>query len=295
MPELPEVETIMRGLAPVLQGQTLLRIEQRRANLRTPFPASFVERLTGRRIDALSRRGKYILIDLNDGQVLIIHLGMTGRFQVENNGRSLGAAEFYYDGPRQPKHDHVVFHLTNGAVVTYNDARRFGFIDVTARLHLDDHPALAKLGAEPLGNGLDAALIMAAAQSSARPLKALLMDQCVVAGLGNIYVSEALFRAKLHPERSSKSLKSHEAGLLVDEIKAVLNEAIAAGGSTLRDFAHADGRSGAFQERFFVYDRAREPCLRCGHPISRLIQSGRSTFFCAVCQTTKPTRKLKSY
>ena len=294
MPELPEVETVMRGLASALEGHKLVRVEQRRANLRRPFPPDFRERLEGRRVEALSRRGKYILADLDDRQVLIFHLGMTGRFQVESDKTTNGMADFYYSGPRDIRHDHVVFHLSSGVVVTYNDARRFGFIDVTGRSDLDAHPALAKLGVEPLGNRLDAPFLLAAAGRRAVPLKALLMDQGVIAGLGNIYASEALFRARLHPERAALSLKAPEASLLVQEIKAVLQEAIAAGGSTLRDFTHADGASGDFQERFFVYDRAGQPCAKCRTPILRLVQGGRSTFFCPRCQPRRPAR-LRSH
>ena len=294
MPELPEVETVMRGLASALQGQKLVRVDQRRANLRRPFPPDFRQRLEGRRIEALSRRGKYILADLDDRQVLIIHLGMTGRFQVESGDQTNGMADFYYVGPRDIRHDHVVFHLSSGVVVTYNDARRFGFIDVTVRSALDAHPALAKLGVEPLGNRLDAAFLLDAAGRRAAPLKALLMDQGVIAGLGNIYASEALFRARLHPERAASSLKAPEALLLVEQIKAVLQEAIAAGGSTLRDFTHANGASGDFQERFFVYDREGQPCSVCRTPILRLVQGGRSTFFCSRCQPRRSAR-LRSH
>ena len=287
MPELPEVETVMQGLRPVLEGQTFLRIEQRRANLRHPLPNNLPQRLEGRSITALSRRAKYILIDLDDANVLIIHLGMTGRFQVESSGQSKGAAEFYYEGPRDPKHDHLVFHLSNGATLTFNDARRFGSVDLTQRASLEQHKSMAKLGVEPMGNRLDAAMVMRALAKRVTSLKAVLMDQGVIAGLGNIYVSEALFRAKLHPERSATTLTEPQAEALVHAIKAVLGEAIAAGGSTLRDFTHADGASGSFQERFYVYDRANEPCLVCGTLITRLVQAGRSTFLCTHCQPFK--------
>lgn len=284
MPELPEVETVMRGLIPALEGQEVRLVEQRRDKLRTALPENFAGRLTGRRITALSRRGKYMLLDLDDGQVVIIHLGMTGRFHVALGTRDEETAGFYYDQPRDPKHDHVVFHLSNGAIVTFNDARRFGSIDLTSRQMLGAHPALAGLGVEPLGNELSRHTLIKAARGRKQPLKALLMDQGVVAGLGNIYASEALFRARLHPERPAASLKAGEADLLVQAIKAVLQEAVAAGGSTLRDFAHTDGSKGTFQERFFVYDREGAPCLSCRTAITRIVQSGRSTFFCSRCQ-----------
>lgn len=288
MPELPEVETVMRGLAPALEGKRIVRVEQKRADLRKPFPPRLPERLAGRTISTLSRRGKYILAGLSGDKVLIVHLGMTGRFQVERNGQSRGAAEFYYEHPRDPKHDHLILHMAGETIVIFNDARRFGFVDLASRAQLDQHKALAGLGVEPLGNRFSAALLLEAAGGKAAPLKALLMDQSVVAGLGNIYASEALFRSALHPERPSSSLSDDEASRLAQAIRSVLEEAIAAGGSTLRDFAHADGSSGSFQERFFVYDREEQPCLVCSTPVRRIVQSGRSTFFCSACQPHRP-------
>jgi formamidopyrimidine-DNA glycosylase len=289
MPELPEVETVMRGLRPALEGAAIASVELKRPDLRFPFPEGFAERLAGRRIGALSRRAKYILADLDDANVLILHLGMTGRFQVESPTTSTTPGAFYYDGPRDPKHDHVVLHLASGASVTFNDARRFGFMDLTPRAALEAHRSFRDLGVEPLGNVLDGALILALFARRITSLKAALMDQRLVAGLGNIYVSEALFRAGLHPEREAGFVRPAEADRLAAAIRAVLEEAVLAGGSTLRDFTHADGGQGSFQERFFVYDRADEPCLTCGKPIQRIVQNARSTFFCRSCQ---PRRAL---
>lgn len=292
MPELPEVETVMRGLRPAFEGRRFVGVETRRPDLRFPFPPRFAERLKGREVSALSRRAKYILADLDDASVLILHLGMTGRFQVETDARSLTPGEFYYDGPRDPTHDHVVFTLSGGVTVTFNDVRRFGFMDIVPRADLAAHRSFKDLGLEPLGNELDGRVIRDLFDGRVTSMKAALMDQRNVAGLGNIYVSEALFRARLHPEREAGSITRAEAATLATEIVAVLSEAVEAGGSTLRDFTHADGRHGAFQERFFVYDREGEPCPTCGTSIQRIVQQGRSTFFCSTCQHhAKATRR----
>jgi formamidopyrimidine-DNA glycosylase len=284
MPELPEVEIVMRGLRPVLVGARFDKVETRRADLRFPFPERFAERLQQRRIDALSRRAKFILADLDDGLVLIMHLGMTGRFQVERGNTSHTPGEFYYDGPRDPRHDHAVFHLSSGVSVTFNDARRFGFMDLVARTNLEVYRSFRDLGVEPLGNAFGGPVLSALLKGRTTSLKAALMDQRLVAGLGNIYVSEALFRAGLHPKRAAGTVDPVEAERLAAAIKAVLTQAVEAGGSTLRDFAHVNGEAGAFQDDFAVYDREGEPCPICAASIARIVQAGRSTFFCAACQ-----------
>lgn len=288
MPELPEVETVRCGLEPALVGARIDRVEQRRPDLRFPFPERFVERLQGARIETLSRRAKYMTAALSTGETLIMHLGMTGRFLLA--GRK--TAEFHREGARSETHDHVVFHLDPEALVTYNDARRFGFMLLADTAGLDCHPLFRDLGVEPLGNGLNAAWLNDAFRGKTAPLKAALMDQRIVAGLGNIYVCEALFRAGLSPRRAAGTIvrargtPSARAEKLVVAIRQVLGEAIEAGGSTLRDYAHADGSLGYFQHAFRVYDREGEPCPRpgCSGTIARIVQSNRSTFFCPVCQ-----------
>ncbi len=296
MPELPEVETVKRGLEPILRGQVIVSIELRRANLRFPFPPDFVARLTGAKVLALARRAKYILVELDNGQSLIVHLGMTGRFTAfKALGEPTSLGDFYFptgsgdhaDGP----HDHVVFTLGNGARVVYNDPRRFGMMDVTATAALHHHKLLHNIGVEPLGNELNAAHVAEKFRHKKAPLKAALLDQNIIAGLGNIYVCEALHRARLSPKRKAGSLvkaKSHDLRLdsLIRHIKDILNEAIVAGGSTLRDFAGSAGDKGSYQQRFSAYDREGEPCDTegCDGMIKRIVQSGRSTFYCATCQ-----------
>ncbi|MGL5735891.1 MAG: bifunctional DNA-formamidopyrimidine glycosylase/DNA-(apurinic or apyrimidinic site) lyase [Beijerinckiaceae bacterium] len=293
MPELPEVETVMRGLQPAMEGATLTRVEQRRRDLRFPLPDRFADRLTGRRITALSRRAKYVLADLDDGAVLIMHLGMSGRFLVEMpGGKTVRPGEFYVETGSEGTHDHIVFHLSNGARVTYNDTRRFGFMDLVPRTDLTTCRHFKGMGIEPLGNTLDDAALAKLFAKKSAPLKAALLDQRLVAGLGNIYVCEVLSRMKLSPQRKAGSLVTakgamHARGLgLSETIRAVLMEAIEAGGSTLRDYAHTDGSLGYFQHRFRVYDREGEPCPTpgCTGTIKRIVQSGRSTFYCAACQ-----------
>ena len=284
MPELPEVETVMRGLAPTLTGATIARVRLNRPDLRFPFPKGFANALAGRRITDLSRRAKYILADTSDGQVLILHLGMTGRFVIERPDGARTPGEFYYDHPRDTAHDHVVFELEGGARVIYNDPRRFGFMDLTPRATLGEHRSFKGLGIEPLGNALTGEKLLDLFEGKAANFKAALMDQRLIAGLGNIYVCEALLRAKLTPERPAGSLTPGEATRLADDIRTILGEAVALGGSTISDFVHADGASGAFQERFAVYDREGEPCDTCLTPITRVVHSNRSTFFCARCQ-----------
>lgn len=293
MPELPEVETVMRGLGPVLEGRRIVSVGLRREGLRFPFPPGFAARLTGQRVRQLRRRAKYILIGLDAGDVLLVHLGMTGRFTVFSRQGMRNLGEFYFEtasteAGRGP-HDHVVLDLEDGTRLVYTDPRRFGMMDLFREDEQDSHRLLAGIGVEPLGNGLNAAYLAACFQAKAAPLKAALLDQRIVAGLGNIYVCEALHRAGLSPRRKAGSLvrrKGHDPRLdeLVRHIREVLSEAILAGGSTLRDFAHTDGVSGAFQQRFLVYDREGQPCAACGSAIERLVQSGRSTFYCRKCQ-----------
>ncbi|MGA0596420.1 bifunctional DNA-formamidopyrimidine glycosylase/DNA-(apurinic or apyrimidinic site) lyase [Enterovirga sp. CN4-39] len=292
MPELPEVETVRRGLEPVLVGRKLVRVEQRRPDLRFPFPERFTERLSGASVEALRRRAKYLLADLSSGEVLVMHLGMSGRFRVEMGREAEEPGAFYYDAPPAPAHDHVVFELSDGARVTYNDARRFGFMSLYDGATIESSPPFAGMGIEPLGPDLSGASLAELFRGKRTPLKAALLDQRLVAGLGNIYVCEALFRARLSPEAPAGSLVTEtgrpkaKAQALSEAIRAVLEEAVAHGGSTLRDHAQVDGTSGAMQERFRVYDREGEPCITpgCRGVVGRIVQSGRSTFHCPVCQ-----------
>lgn len=264
----------------------IARVETRRPGLRFPFPPDFGPRLEGRRITRLSRRAKYIIGDIDGGGHLLVHLGMTGRFTVipARGGSAANLGDFYFEtgGDGGGLHDHVVLTLADGAKVVYTDPRRFGVMD----LFDGSHKLLDGLGIEPLGNALNAAYLAARFKGKAAPLKAALLDQHIVAGLGNIYVCEALFRSGLAPGRKARTLKAGDPRLeaLVRNIRTVLTEAIAAGGSTLQDFAHTDGERGAFQRRFAVYDREGEPCVTCGAPIKRKVQAGRSTFYCRSCQ-----------
>jgi formamidopyrimidine-DNA glycosylase len=280
MPELPEVETVRRGLAPVLEGRVLTRVIARRADLRFPLPNKFAERLTGRRVLGLSRRAKYILVHLDRGEVLLIHLGMSGRFQIED--QRLG--HFVHAGAAPGKHDHVEFLTDQGVRIVYTDHRRFGSMDLVQEADVAVHRLLAMVGPEPLGEAFGPDLLAARLSSKKAPIKSALLDQRVVAGLGNIYVCEALHRAGISPRRHASTLKMPALTRLVAEIKAVLEEAIEAGGSSLRDFKQASGELGYFQHRFFAYDREGQACGRCGRPIKRIAQAGRSTFFCAGCQ-----------
>jgi formamidopyrimidine-DNA glycosylase len=289
MPELPEVETVRRGLEPALAGARFSRIELRRADLRFPLPERLADRLAGRTVERLARRAKYILAHVEGGDVLVMHLGMTGRFTIAGNGR---LAEFHHDAGGDPAHDHVVFEMSSGAVVTYNDVRRFGYMLLIPESELERHPHFAGLGVEPLGNALDAVYLAGRAHRRRADLKAFLMDQRNIAGLGNIYVCEALWRAGLSPKRSAGSLArrngapTERAERLVPAIRSVLEEALAAGGSTLNDYRQADGSLGYFQHRFSVYDREGEACRKpgCGGAVRRLVQGARSTFYCPVCQ-----------
>lgn len=279
LPELPEVETVRRGLVPVFEGRVLARVVQRRANLRTPFPDDFAARLTGRRVVAMRRRAKYMLWDLDDGWTLIVHLGMSGRMV-------LGDAWPETPGP----HDHVIFAADDGRVAVFSDPRRFGLMDLTPTDRLDVHPLLAGLGPEPLSNAFSGPTLAARMAGRKTPLKAALLDQKIVAGLGNIYVAEALFVAGLHPTRLAGDVTAAEAEALAQAVRAVLERAVAAGGSTLRDYVQANGELGYFQHDFAVYDREGEPCGACDCDVAatggvrRIVQSGRSTFFCPTRQ-----------
>jgi formamidopyrimidine-DNA glycosylase len=291
MPELPEVETVRRGLAPAMEGAGFTKVEVRDRRLRWPLAKDFEKRLTGKTVEGLGRRAKYLLADLSSGDVLIMHLGMSGSFRVGAEGR---IAKYHHETSKSTKHDHVVFHMSNGATVTFNDPRRFGSMKLVARAKLEHEPQLASLGPEPLGNEFDAAMLAMACAGKKTSLKAALLDQCVVAGLGNIYVCEALYRAHLSPKRQASTIAERNgkpnarALALVDAIKSVLNDAIKAGGSSLRDHRRADGSLGDFQHNFQVYDREGAPCPTCKGKnkttIKRIVQSGRSTFYCPSCQ-----------
>ena len=293
MPELPEVETVRRGLEPILVGNAFASVEQRRPDLRFPLPQRFGERLTGRRIEALDRRAKYLLARLDDGEVLVMHLGMTGRFSIDKaNGAVAAPGHFAHPKKPIPKHEHIVFHLGDGSAVRYSDVRRFGLMDLVPAAALDSHALFKGLGVEPLGEALNPSWLAAKLKGKATSIKAALLDQRLIAGLGNIYACEALHRARISPlklagtlaGKSGKPTRKTEA--LVEGIKAVLESAIKAGGSSLRDYRHIDGRLGRFQHRFKVYGREGKPCKRtgCGGIVCRVVQSGRSTFFCPTCQ-----------
>ena len=287
MPELPEVETVRRGLAPVMEGKRFAKVEVRRGDLRWPLPKGFAQKLNGKTVQGLGRRAKYLLADLSSGDVLLMHLGMSGSFRV---GKDSAPGTYYHERSKSTAHDHIVFHMSNGATVTFNDPRRFGSMKLVPRARLEDEPLLRSLGPEPLGNEFDAAMLAKACAGKKTSLKAALSDQRVVAGLGNIYVCEALFRARLSPKRIASTIAdrngkpNERAKKLVDAIKAVLKDAIEAGGSSLRDHRRADGSLGDFQHNFQVYDREGEPCPCCKGKIKRIVQGGRSTFYCPSCQ-----------
>lgn len=286
MPELPEVETVRGGLAPVLEGQRLVRVEARRPDLRFPFPDNFVQTLTGARIVRLERRAKYLLARLDREDTLVMHLGMSGRFEIARPEGEERPGHFHYAPDPDPKHAHVVFETEAGARVTYYDPRRFGFMGLVNTATLDLHPWFAGLGPEPLSEAFDAGLLKQAFAGRKQGPKTLLLDQRIVAGLGNIYVCEALHRARISPFKAAGRISAARLGPLVEAVKQVLAEAISAGGSTLRDFAQADGALGYFQHRFRVYDREGRPCPNagCTGVIARKVQAGRSTFYCPVCQ-----------
>ncbi|MGA0602940.1 bifunctional DNA-formamidopyrimidine glycosylase/DNA-(apurinic or apyrimidinic site) lyase [Caulobacter sp. KR2-114] len=289
MPELPEVETVRRGLEPTLAGARLVRVEARRPDLRFPFPEGFVQRLTGARIERLDRRAKYLLAPTDRGQTLVMHLGMTGRFEIDDPraARPERPGDFALAAPADPRHAHVLFETDAGARVTYFDARRFGYMDLVDSEGLEASRWFGGLGPEPLGPALTAAHLAAAFKGRKQGPKTLLLDQRIVAGLGNIYVCEALWRAGISPFKPAGAIRRPKIDALVDAIRAVLAEAIEAGGSTLRDYAGADGALGYFQHSFQAYGREHEPCQRpgCRGVIARAVQGGRSTFYCPEHQT----------
>ncbi|MGQ7793245.1 bifunctional DNA-formamidopyrimidine glycosylase/DNA-(apurinic or apyrimidinic site) lyase [Faunimonas sp. B44] len=290
MPELPEVETVRRGLAPAVEGSTIGRVELRRPDLRFPFPQGFREGLEGRTVRALGRRAKYLLGHLDDGATLVMHLGMSGSFRVADG--TTAADAFHFPRRKDERHDHVLFRLSSGDAIIYNDPRRFGFMTLVEPGALDRHPLFARLGLEPMPGVLTGEALAARFAGRTTSLKAALLDQSVVAGLGNIYVSEALWRARLSPRRSAGSLVRRDGSpserlvRLTEAICDVIADAVAAGGSSLRDYVRADGSLGMFQHAFRVYDREHEACPRpgCRGTVKRLVQTGRSTFFCPVCQ-----------
>jgi formamidopyrimidine-DNA glycosylase len=291
MPELPEVETVRRGLAPVMEGARFKQVEARRGDLRWPLSKDFVKRIEGHTVSGLGRRAKYLLADLSSGDVLLMHLGMSGSFRVLNGGETT-PGNYHHERGHLAAHDHIVFHMSNGAVITFNDPRRFGMMKIVAREKLDQEPLLRALGPEPLGNQFDAAMLARACHGKKTSLKAALSDQRIVAGLGNIYVCEALHRARLSPKRRASTIATRSGGpndhavRLVDGIRAVLNDAIRDGGSSLRDHRLTDGALGMFQHNFRVYDREGERCVTpgCKGTVRRIVQGGRSTFYCPACQ-----------
>src|ERR1700751_250510 len=287
MPELPEVETVRRGLQPVMEGAKIVHAEARRKDLRFPFQKDFSARLNGQTVTGLGRRAKYLLADLASGDVLLMHLGMSGSFRILKVGEEATPGQFHHPRDKDEAHDHVVFHMSSGADVVFNDPRRFGYMKIIARHAMDEEPLLQGLGPEPLGNAFDAEMLARSCANKKTSLKAALLDQRVVAGLGNIYVCEALYRAHLSPRRLAATLATRKgeptdhAGRLVTAIHAVLNQAIKDGGSSLRDHRLTDGELGMFQHHFRVYDRAGEPCRTtgCGGTIKRIVQNGRSNFY----------------
>jgi len=282
MPELPEVETVRRGISPVMEGQKIAEVQVNRPDLRWPLPERMAERLKGRHVTNVRRRSKYILCDLDSGETLLIHLGMSGRILISGDPQG----RFVHDHPMAEKHDHVVLDMDTGARITYNDPRRFGAMDLLDTATAEEHPLLNVLGPEPLSNGFNEDQFFKAIRSRKSPMKSVLLDQKIVAGLGNIYVCEALFRARIDPRRKAANLSRQRSDRLVPIIRDVLSEAIEAGGSSLKDYRQADGELGYFQHSFDVYGREGEPCKTdgCAGTIRRITQSGRSTFLCTQCQ-----------
>ncbi|PYE84561.1 bifunctional DNA-formamidopyrimidine glycosylase/DNA-(apurinic or apyrimidinic site) lyase [Pseudoroseicyclus aestuarii] len=280
MPELPEVETVRRGLLPAMEGRRILAAQVNRPDLRWPLPKRMAERLEGQEVTALRRRSKYILAELSGGETLIVHLGMSGRMLV--SGAALG--QFHFDHPAPEKHDHVVLDMEGGARVTFNDARRFGAMDLAPTAEVEDHWLLKALGPEPFGNAFNEAYLIGRLKGRATPIKTALLDQTVVAGLGNIYVCEILHRAGIDPRRKAGRISAQRLTTLVPITRMVLEEAIEAGGSSLRDHRQASGELGYFQHTFRVYGREGAPCPHCATPIRRIVQSGRSSFYCPTCQ-----------
>jgi len=302
MPELPEVETVRLGLQPVMEGFRLTDVETRRGDLRVPFPKDFVGRTKGRKVKALRRRAKYILADLDSGETLVIHLGMSGRMSVYAQGKQRRIGSYVYDkapeGAGSGKHDHVVFETDAPARIIFNDHRRFGLMALVDTERLEQHKLFKGIGIEPLSDGFNTNYLAKALDGKKTPIKSALLDQRLIAGLGNIYVCEALFRAGISPKRLAGSVKRERLPGLVTAIRKVLKDAIAAGGSTLRDHAQATGDPGNFQHHFLVYGREGKPCKypassseavghkkSCKGTVKRIVQSGRSTFYCPKCQT----------
>lgn len=292
MPELPEVETVRRGLAAAMQGARFDRVEALRPDLRWPLPANLAQRLQGNTVVSLGRRAKYLLADLSSAEVLVMHLGMSGSFRVLANGRERLPGRFVFERSRAQTHDHIIFSMSSGATVVFNDPRRFGFMKLVRRDSLGDEPLMRALGPEPLGDDFNAEALARACARRSTSLKAALSDQRVVAGLGNIYVCEALHRARLSPRRPASSIAARSGPArartraLVQAIRDVLTDAIDAGGSSLRDHRSPDGDLGMFQHDFRVYDREGKPCPRrgCSGTIRRIVQGARSTFYCPRCQ-----------
>ncbi len=282
MPELPEVETVRRGLVPAMEGQVIAHAELRRPDLRWPFPEGMADRLTGQTIRRLRRRSKYILVDLSSQETLLIHLGMSGRMLISGDP----TAQFHRDHPPVEKHDHVILDMGQGARITFNDARRFGAMDLFPTAEEDAHWLLERIGPEPLGNSFDADYLHQQLKAKKSPIKSALLDQRVVAGLGNIYACEVLHRTGISPKRIASRISQDRVASLVPAIRDVLTEAIEAGGSSLRDHRQADGELGYFQHNFAVYDREGERCPKdgCDGTIHRIVQSGRSSFYCTTCQ-----------
>jgi len=290
MPELPEVETVRLGLQPVLEGYVLTEVVTRRGDLRVPFPKDFASRTKGRKVTALRRRAKYILADLDSGESLVIHLGMSGRMSVYSEGKQRRIGNYVYDkapeGAGNGKHDHVVFETDAPARIVFNDHRRFGLMTLVNTERLDEDKLFKGMGIEPLSPGFNKAYLAKVLDGKKTPIKSALLDQRLIAGLGNIYVCEALFRAGISPKRLAGSIKPDRLPPLVAAIKKVLKDAIAAGGSTLRDHAQATGDPGNFQHHFLVYGREGKPCkLGCKGTVKRIVQAGRSTFYCPKCQS----------
>ena len=295
MPELPEVETVKRGLAPAMENAVIDQVILNRPNLRFPFPDKFAQRVTGKKVTAMGRRAKYLLADLEGGDMLVMHLGMSGSFRVETDEGVLAPGVFHHPRSKAQKHDHVVFQMkTKGGNVNviYNDPRRFGYMDLIPRAEMETHKHFAVLGVEPTGNALDGELLAQLFEGKAAPLKAALLDQRLIAGLGNIYVCEALWRSGLSPKRKAGTIArkggkaTPRSNLLSQRIREVIAEAIEAGGSSLKDHRQTDGSLGYFQHRFSAYDRENEACAKpeCKGTIRRIVQSGRSTFYCPTCQ-----------
>jgi formamidopyrimidine-DNA glycosylase len=288
MPELPEVETVRMGLAPVLEGYRLVKVETRRGDLRVPFPKDFAKRLTGRQVKRLTRRAKYLLAELDRDETLVIHLGMSGRMAVYAEGKERKLGQYVYDaapsGAGNGKHDHVVFETDAPARVVFTDHRRFGLMTLIDSGAIAEDKLFKGIGIEPLSKEFNAAWLARALAGKKTPIKSALLDQRVIAGLGNIYVCEALFRSRISPKRLAGKVRPETVAALADAIKAVLKDAIAAGGSSLRDYKKADGNLGNFQHHFAVYDREGEPCPGCRGVVKRIVQAGRSTFFCPTCQ-----------